>query len=420
VRDCVISPKDGSEPRLPIVYRAVASNYPSLSDASDEMLVSHGKGWTADDAFASALGEAVEHYSSSIWHPEEILYAPRPKLDGPSLDPRELVLYAAEQYAALPYSPYSDGTSLGWLKARSLVTDELTYVPALAVFMHYQVPAPEELLFPVTSNGLATGATLPEAVLAAACELLERDAFMITWLNQLPCLGVDLCNHPDPQVVAFQELMRRRDVEIRLLRLPVDHPCHVFMALAVEPGGRGPAVVVGLGADIDAARAAGKAVLELGQIRPGFRRSMRQAETRAQIDDLIADPMRVKTMHDHALLYTGTEMLPAFAFMLEQPIEPFDWRAGAGLAPGEKLRLLAGHLGAQGQDLLYVNLTPPDMQKLGLFTVRAIIPGSQPIHFGRRERRLGGARLFELPVRLGLASAPRAPDQLNPYPHPFA
>jgi ribosomal protein S12 methylthiotransferase accessory factor len=44
----------------------------------------------------------------------------------------------------------------------------------------------------------------------------------------------------------------------------------------------------------------------------------------------------------------------------------------------------------------------------------------QPIHFGHSSARLGGRRLFELPVKLGLLSRPRTEDELNPCPHPLA
>ena len=66
--------------------------------------------------------------------------------------------------------------------------------------MNYEVQSPAEFIFPITSNGLAAGPTLAEAVLRAAFEVLERDATMIAWLNQLPCTRVDPLSHPDPDV----------------------------------------------------------------------------------------------------------------------------------------------------------------------------------------------------------------------------
>ena len=64
---------------------------------------------------------------------------------------------------SFPYSAYSDDTIFGWVRARSLVGDQLVFVPALAVFMNYDVQSAEEFIFPITSNGLAAGPTLAQA-----------------------------------------------------------------------------------------------------------------------------------------------------------------------------------------------------------------------------------------------------------------
>ena len=136
--------------------------------------------------------------------------ARRDELGTAALDPRSLVLYRENQYADLPYAPYRDESVLGWVPARSLVTDRSIMVPAMAVFTSYNVRMTDEFLFPVTSNGLAAGPTLCEAVLAATLEVLERDAFMITWLNRLPGRPADPQSHPDPEVAELCESYRRR------------------------------------------------------------------------------------------------------------------------------------------------------------------------------------------------------------------
>jgi ribosomal protein S12 methylthiotransferase accessory factor len=60
------------------------------------------------------------------------------------------------------------------------------------------------------------------------------------------------------------------------------------------------------------------------------------------------------------------------------------------------------------------------MQQLGLHTVRAILPGFQPIHFGWNDVRLAGERLYDLPRRLGFTTARTTPAHLNDDPHPLA
>ena len=110
------------------------------------------------------------------------------------------MLYRPEQYPLLPYAPYDDGTELSWIEGRSLVRDEAVWVPAIAALMEFTVRSDAEFIFPITSNGLAAGPTLRDAVTAAIYEVLERDAFLIAWLNRLPAGYSTPRSHPDPEV----------------------------------------------------------------------------------------------------------------------------------------------------------------------------------------------------------------------------
>ena len=411
--------KDSSEPTWPFIFRAdVANTRFSKGDAEDSNVCS-GKGITTEAAQQSALGEAVERYSSACHAGEEVQFSSRQELGDKALDPRRLVLYFSDQYDGLPYSPYDDASMLGWVPARSLATNAEVLVPAISVFMNYRAAAKEEFICPITSNGLATGSTLLDAVFAAALEVVERDAFLNTWLNRLPgpCFRPDTL--ADAEMRQLHEAYRRRGVELRLRQLPTNMPCFVFAGIALDNSGTGPSAVVALGAASDAASAARKALLEVTQVRPGLRRRFRQPKTRARLAELLADPREVKTLDDHDLLYASRESLPEIDFLLDEP-DGFPWSAAQRVPPVESLSRLVDRLKASGSDLLYANLTPPDMEALHLYTARAILPGFQPIDFGWKERRLAGERLFTLGRTLGLRERDSTRGELNPAPHPLA
>jgi ribosomal protein S12 methylthiotransferase accessory factor len=192
------------------------------------------------------------------------------------------------------------------------------------------------------------------------------------------------------------------------------------LSLAVQQGDGMPAAVAGLGADLDPARAATKAIMETAQIRPGLRRRLREPGTRRRVERLLADPRRVRTMDDHALLYTHSAAMGAFAFLESSRLDSCEWTASGPASIADQLQLLVDHFRVHGADILYCNLTPPDMAQLGLHTARVIVPGFQPIHFGWNEARLGGRRLYELPARLGVTATPTRPEELNVDPHPLA
>lgn len=409
-------PRDTSEVPIPIVWRAKVANHRFFDDHDEERAGCSGKGMTQDQAWVSCLGEAVERYAGARWDPDELLLARRSELDGRSLDPVDLVLFAEEQYEHLPYSRADPDAEIAWIRGRSLVHGDDVWLPAVSVLMDYPIEHPEEFLFPITSNGLAAGATLCGAVLSAIGEVLERDAFLVAWFNRLAGHTYDASTHPDADVRHLAALYRRRSIDLALIELPTDHPYRVVVGIALLREGEGPAAVVGLGADIDVATAARKAAMEVGQVRPSLRRRARLLDG-DRVAELAADPSLVTTMDDHALLYAHPSTVDEFDFLFG---ERRDWPERVARREDDVLEQLVAHFAAVHQDVLYANLTPPDMEALGVHAARAIVPGFQPISFGRHERRLGGSRLFRLPVELGVRDVALDPAGLNPMPHPMA
>jgi ribosomal protein S12 methylthiotransferase accessory factor len=151
---------------------------------------------------------------------------------------------------------------------------------------------------------------------------------------------------------------------------------------------------------------------------------MRNPKTQTRLQELVNDPHLVATIDDHDLLYASPQSLPRLGFWLDVAEQPFDVTSRGAGTPAQKLADLVAWLKSQSHygnyDLLYVNLTSPDMADLGLYTVRAILPGFQPIDFGWKERRLGGHRIYSQPFKLGLRSERSNWDNLNHDPHPLA
>ncbi len=412
--------KDISEPNVPFIYRADLANHNFIVDLEAGNSTCSGKGLTLEQAKISALGEAVERYSGAIYKSEEIKYVPFKDIKTLKLHPKELVLYKDHQYRDLEFSKFKEDNAIGWVDAYSLLQQEKIAVPAISIFMDYKIGSKAEYLFPITSNGLGAGATLLQAIISASLEVIERDAFIITWHQRLMCERYDPLTLPMKDVVDYCKMYKRRGVELSLFKLPTDFPCHVFLAIAHQIEGDGPAIVVGLGADFNPHKAAKGALIEVGQVRPGLRKRMRFEETQDRLAQLIKNPQEVKELEDHDLLYASPDTTHHFDFLLD--LEPKQYDLGEViLSEKEQITQLIAHVKSIGSDLIYYNLTPPEMEKLHLFTARAVIPQLQPIHFGASKIRLGGKRLYELPYTLQLKN--NKADSYNDIsfqPHPLA
>ena len=147
---------------------------------------------------------------------------------------------------------------------------------------------------------------------------------------------------------------------------------------------------------------------------------MRLPEVRRRMEELVDDPRRVAALEDHDLLYASPKTLRNFDFLRRKPLSSISWEQDASSSALVKLRYLADHFRTTNTDLLYFDLTPPDLHEFGVYAARVIIPGFQPIDFGWKERRLGGERLYQLPQRLGLRSHRQTLEELNPEPHPIS
>ncbi|MEV0287759.1 TOMM precursor leader peptide-binding protein [Kribbella sp. NPDC050820] len=409
VRVLEVMPKDVDEPERPYVVRAELANA-HFRTGRDAFISCTGKGWTHRAARDGALGEALERYAAMTWHPERKLTSTYDGLDRPGLHPRDLVLFADHQYDDLPFQPWRPETELEWVPAQSLVTGQEIWIPLLATHLGYRSPA---ALFPATSNGFAAGADRDSATLRALLEVVERDAFAIAWTHQLAGRCVAAADVPDEVVRGIAATHARRGVELTVHLLPTDTAATAVLAVAWSD--RAPAAVVGAAAAMDPVVAARSAVLEVAQVRPLLRSRLRLPAVRARMVELAAAPAKVATIDDHDLLYADPAA-EGLGFLRDSPRLPWP-----DASPGDdSLEALVRSLAKVAPDVLAVDVTPPDVEAVGVRVVRGLVPGFVPIWFGANQARLGGSRLLEMPARIGLRPAPARLDELNLAPHPLA
>jgi ribosomal protein S12 methylthiotransferase accessory factor len=137
---------------------------------SRSIAVSQGKGLTLAAAKASGIMEAAEGF-----HAEHI---ERPLRLGSSHELAHSLLLADVE--ALPLrrdSRWHPDLPILWIEATDLNSDERVWVPYEVVHANYTHPLPSGSgCFAATTNGLASGNHLLEAICHAICEIVERDA----------------------------------------------------------------------------------------------------------------------------------------------------------------------------------------------------------------------------------------------------
>jgi ribosomal protein S12 methylthiotransferase accessory factor len=203
-----------------------------------------------------------------------------------------------------------------------------------------------------------------------------------------------------------------------VFRLETDLPVHVMMALLLDRSGQGPAAVVGLGCHPDPLLAYRKAIFEAAQTRPGY---VHRFKDRATWETL-REYHDVRTLEDHSAFFASTDRLSEFDFLFREAKKDDAsslFNLAAADAEGEIVRVSQALRDASCR-VVCADLTTPDLRDYPVRVVRVLATGLQPIHFGYGEERLGGRRLFELPMRLGHAQSRVNETEFNPCPHPLS
>ena len=375
ISDLFIEPPDDPRVSLPIIAKAAPPHVMEKDGSLHRLPAGWGKGLTISGAVLSAVGEAIERYSASMVDPEKIVWKRPDELDGDILDPGDLALYSDAQYDrdGFPYVRFDSNIPHPWILGSWLNDGKPIWAPALVVLLSIELHR-EQLIAQGTSNGLAASTDKDDAALRAILELVERDAFMSTWLTAAPTQRIQLDDTLDPLLRTVLEGIEVLGATVEVYRLPASVIGTTMLCLAFGDGDQYPGVTFGLGCDLDPRAALRQAVLELGQTGPYLRRMMR-----LKVLKPAADPSGVREMLDHAAYYFPKERASAFDRLRSQ--ETVSLRELKSVAT-RSLRDCAAALGEAGVRVALVDVTSADVATGPFSVMRAVSPDLQPIWYG--------------------------------------
>lgn len=217
--------------------------------------ISQGRGATRAQAFISAAMEAVE-----VWHAENLGPAP---ITRTIAEMRDLLTYPVTSLRVNRRSYLNGGTRLGWLPGVALATGRPQWIPEDAVRLDSVVePSWNPILFDTTSNGLAGGATIEDAVLHGLLEVIERDALARSQPHRRR--RVRLTDLPD-QAARLVDQFHQADIDVTIefVPSPVRIPCFAVKIFSDDY----PVDFCGSAADGIAEDALSRALTEAAQSR---------------------------------------------------------------------------------------------------------------------------------------------------------
>lgn len=391
---------------------------PSVIDSYElpfSMVFARPKGETSRDwscgrasepniAFSKALSEACEWASCGIVH-NNLVKTSFEELEH-AIDPRKIVCYHEHQYKArsFPLIPFDERRDYLWVEGVDIASGEKVYILSDCVYFPYTPRTPRYTF--ANSSGTAAHPNRDEMIKHATMELVERDSFMIVWLNRLQMPSVATNSLPEFAKIRIKRL-RDAGFRVTVKDLTLDLAPIVFVFVQNESLG---ATSCAACSSFDINYALDHALEEV--------EAAAYCRLRNQNVNSIR-PRDVRRTHDHADLY-GLRKFFRYANFLGEKSTVIRFSDVAKNAARTWKNLL-DRFEDMEFPLLMVNLQKDNrFFTTSEFSVAKIfIPGIISMSFGYGMEPCGMERIYTLPVRLGYRKRPSRYGELTKFPHPY-
>ncbi|MCX4790451.1 TOMM precursor leader peptide-binding protein [Streptomyces sp. NBC_01221] len=348
------------------------------------------------------------------------------ELKADAVDPAVCGFYDPRTYRDDPLvDPFAPDRAIPWEWGWSLRDDRPVLVPSRLVYYSAGLAA-DNFVFEC-SNGCAIGGCLEEAVLGGLLELVERDAFLNAWYVNARLTEIDLATVGSRTAAVMAQRAALQGYDVHALDNRVDLAVPVVTAVAVRRDG-GPGILsFAAAASLDPLGAVEGALSEVLTYIPHL--SRQTEERRDELEAMADDFHQVRHLKDHAQLYGLPRMAEhARSYLEPLAVLPFDevyrdWESAGRPRTGDlrdDARAVIGELVRAGHDVIVVDQTTPEQERVGLRTVSTLVPGLLPIDFGwNRQRAPLMPRLRTALRRGGHRTTDLTDAEIRMVPHPF-
>jgi len=306
------------------------------------------------------------------------------------------------------YTPLRDfkTTTFGWIRGTNLTTQKPSYIPAQLVYINY-ARGKEPRLTTTSTTGAAGGFDSQSALIRGIYEIVEVDACMTTYLNQISLPKIDLTIIQEKTIKNILNGIQRYALELYCYDMTHDFGISTFLSIIIDRTGIGPAVSAGTKANLNSLKAI------IGSIEEAC---MKRAVTR---NLLMKQPQQtpfktaIMTKEDRAMFWANPAMIKAIDFLLRQKPVPFYFKPFIK-TPQEEFSFLVQTLSKKGYCIYSADITHDFIKKLGYTVQKVLIPGLQPWYVNENKKELNMMRLISVAKYFHKKNF-----YFNTIPHPF-
>jgi ribosomal protein S12 methylthiotransferase accessory factor len=352
---------EAAPPDFHLAVARIATPNLARPESRDIGLWGKGIGTSPEAAEMIARAEGVERYATGDITDRTLVRASQPELPGAVAGDRLFRLNTRQYEQSDRFEPYDSAATYWWTPATTQAGAR-RWVLADAVFNPFHDPDRSRRPAIATSSGVAAHTVFAEARRSALCELIERDAFVWTWIQRISRERIRHATLPAPirERTRLLEAGKRKVefVNLTLESFPVILCVVHARRLLVLGAACHPDPVAALTKSLEEASGL---VLSAGQLEP-------------------IEPQLVETPHDHLRLYRDPIAVADASFL-----HSADEEIGLGEL-GSTDHGVNSLLSDVGQPLT-IDLSSPVTEPFRV--ARSVVPDLAPISFGWDQEPLG-------------------------------
>lgn len=318
------------------------------------------------------------------------------------IHPDNIASYSKEQLKINGLNSFNEDQEIEWVKTTEELTGKTVLISADFVFYPYNSPS---RIFKANSSGCATYPDIKGAKNNALLELIERDAIIVNWSNQL---SRDKIRIPKmcPEIIEESNKLKKVGYQVNFLDISLDT---VPVILCIIINRDEAKYAIGAGCEYNAIKALEKSF----------------SEARAILEDLmgVIRPPKILTEEelelvlDHGYYYCDDSRIhylePLLSSEVIKDISSVDAKQNITCYD----QLVISIKKTLGLNILEYVLTEPfNNCSINLRTVRVVVPGLTPISFGNGNQTFRANR-DEAVLSLGLVN--KESGKVRSMPHPF-
>ncbi|MBW8049875.1 MAG: hypothetical protein FVQ77_05960 [Cytophagales bacterium] len=372
---------------------------------------SSGCGYTWENAILGTIGETVERYAPTFYNINESICSSYKQLNKNVIPFDEFALFHDEQYNEEEFQlhRFDENVELNWFPTIDLTNGKETWCPGQFIYLPFNQD--KQWITANTSTGLAAHTNYYKAILIGLYEVIERDSFVITWMQNIVPEKIKITK----EIRAYIDQYYPPHYEWHFFDITFDIKVPTILGFCFGEAEYGKFVAVGSSTRSTYGDSLKKVIMEIGQAVPYFRYLLGEKRKWEPSDDYT----KIMNFEDHSIFYFKRQDLwHVFDKWINaeetKEIKLFEKR---NTTDKEEIKHILRLLKKENINILFKDLTTPDIRQLGFYSIKIFAP--QLIQLGGTYRLYfsGGERLYKVPEKFGYQCNNYA--NLNKYPHPF-